>query len=162
MLRPLSIFILLRRNYSPVDLIELGYIGLFIATFLSATILLFPSELTVLGAYSAGLLVAPVLIVATAGNLLGGLTNYAIGYYSHSDFIIKRFRLNQKKIDNWETRFSKWGIYLGLISWVPFIGDPITIIAGLLRVPIFHFILIVSFAKTIRYLFLAYISLSLI
>ena len=157
MLRPLSIFILLRRNYSLVDLIELGYIGLFIATFLSATILPFPSELTVLGAYSAGLLVAPVLIVATAGNLLGGLTNYAIGYYSHSDFIIKRFRLNQKKIDNWETRFSKWGIYLGLISWIPFIGDPMIAVLGFFRVKFIPLAIMMLIGKLARYSVLTWI-----
>ncbi|NRA13364.1 MAG: DedA family protein [Crocinitomicaceae bacterium] len=140
-----------------MEFIEFGYIGLFLATFFAATIVPFPSEVTVIGAYSAGMSVAPVLIIATLGNLLGGLTNYFIGYYSHSDYIIKRFKLNEKRIDKWEIRFGKWGAYLGLISWVPIVGDPMVAVLGFFRVKFISLAIMMLIGKFARYLVLTWI-----
>ena len=77
-----------------MELIELGYLGLFIGTFLSATILPFPSDVIVIAAYELEYSVAPVLAVATLGNLFGELTNYYIGYIGNSERLIKKFKLN--------------------------------------------------------------------
>lgn len=145
-----------------MDLIELGLIGLFIGTFLAATLVPFASEITVIGAYEVGLPIAQVLIVATIGNLLGGLTNYFIGYYSHSDKLISRFKLNQNKIDKWEVRLGKWGIYLGLISWLPIIGDPMVAILGFFRVKFFPLALMMLVGKFTRYAILTLIYYSVI
>lgn len=145
-----------------MDLIELGLLGLFIGTFLAATLIPFPSELTVIAAYEVGLPVTQVLIVATVGNLLGGLTNYFIGYYSHSDKLIKRFRLNQTKIDNWEQRLGKWGIYLGLISWVPIVGDPMVAVLGFFRVKFIPLALMMLIGKFGRYAVLTLLYYSVI
>ena len=134
-----------------MDLIELGYLGLFIGTFLSATILPFPSDVIVIGAYEAGLPIPSVLVIATIGNLLGGLTNYYIGYIGHSEKLIKKFKLSQKKLDIWEMRFSKWGVYLGLVSWLPLIGEPMVAALGFFRVKLLPLAFMMMVGKLIRY-----------
>ena len=61
-----------------------------------------------------------------------------------------------------ETFYRKYGRYSLLLSWVPFIGDPITVIAGVLREPIFSFLLLVTIAKSARYIVLSLFVLEMI
>jgi len=138
-------------------LINWGLIGLFCGTFLSATLLPFPSEALVLGFYELEYSFSFILIVATLGNFLGGLTNYYIGYKSNSEKLKKRFHLNEVKIARWENRFSKWGIPLGLISWVPFIGDPMVAVLGFFRVPFWPLALFMLIGKFGRYFVLLWL-----
>lgn len=142
-----------------MDLINFGVLGLFIGTFLSATILPFPSDIIVIGIYEAGYPVLPCLVLATFGNLLGGLTNYYIGYKGHSEKLIKKFKLDQTKLDKWEIRLSKWGIYLGLISWVPLIGEPMVAALGFFRVKLAPLIITMFIGKFIRYFILTMVYL---
>ena len=139
------------------------YIGLFLSSFLSATILPGQSEialtsLIILNNHSLSFLV----FIASLGNVLGSLFNWFIGCK------LERFKkkkwfpvtdLQLKKASNWYHKYGKWTL---LLSWVPFVGDPITIVAGIFRMPIMPFILIVSCAKTIRYIFIAFIALNFI
>jgi len=139
------------------------YIGLFLSSFLSATILPGQSEialtsLIILNNHSISFLVS----IASLGNVLGSLFNWFIGCK------LERFKkkkwfpvtdLQLKKASNWYHKHGKWTL---LLSWVPFVGDPLTIVAGIFRVPIMYFILIVSFAKTMRYIFIASIALNFI
>jgi membrane protein YqaA with SNARE-associated domain len=139
------------------------YIGLFLSSFLSATILPGQSEialtsLIILNNHSLSFLV----FIASLGNILGSLFNWFIGCK------LERFKkkkwfpvtdLQLKKASNWYHKYGKWTL---LLSWVPFVGDPLTIVAGIFRVPIMYFILIVSFAKTMRYIFIASIALNFI
>lgn len=139
------------------------YIGLFLSSFLSATILPGQSEialtsLIILNNHSLSFLV----FIASLGNILGSLFNWFIGCK------LERFKkkkwfpvtdLQLKKASNWYHKYGKWTL---LLSWVPFVGDPLTIVAGIFRVPIMHFILIVSFAKTMRYIFIACVVLNFI
>ncbi len=144
-----------------MELIELGYLGLFIGTFLSATLIPFPSDLIVIAAYEGGMPIAPVLAVATIGNLLGALTNYYIGYKSHSDKLIKKFKLNEEKLAKWELRLSKWGIYLGLIAWIPIIGEPMVAALGFFRVKFIPLMFMMLIGKFTRYSVLTWIYFSL-
>lgn len=135
-----------------MELLEWGLLGLFCGTFLSATLIPFPSDLLVVGAYVAGFSVAPVLIIATVGNTLGGLTNYVIGYAGNKDKLQKRFSLDSKKLDLWEARLSKWGIFLGLISWLPFLGEPMLAACGFFKVKVLPLSLMMLAGKFLRYL----------
>lgn len=137
-----------------MELVNWGFLGLFIGTFLSATILPFPSDIIVIGIYEAGYSITPCLIVATVGNLLGGLTNYYIGYKGHTEKLIKKFKLDENKLALWEVRLSKWGIYLGLISWVPLIGEPMLAALGFFRVRLIPLIVMMFIGKFIRYFIL--------
>ena len=139
------------------------FIGLFLSSFLSATILPGQSEialtsLIILNNHSLSFLV----FIASLGNVLGSLLNWFIGcklerFKKKNWFPVTELQL--KKASNWYHKYGKWSL---LLSWIPFIGDPITIVAGIFRVSIMHFILIVSFAKTMRYVFIAFIALNFI
>lgn len=135
-----------------IDWIEYGYFGLFAGTFLSATIIPLPSEAMVLGGLALGMNPVSVIIIATFGNFLGGLTNYWIGVKADNEKLVRRFGLNREKIDLWRQRSRKWGYWLGLISWLPFVGDPMVIALGFLRVPFWPLCLMMFLGKLIRYL----------
>ena len=128
-----------------------------------ATIIPFGSE-----AYLAKLIIenkhnTPLLLIfASIGNVLGSVVNWILGYYS-SYFIKKKwFPLNKKRVDKASFFFTKYGKWSLLLSWVPFIGVPITFVAGTLKYSFFSFLLLVSFGKIGRYLVVYLLSISAI
>lgn len=137
--------------------IEYGYWGLFIGSFLAATLLPLPSEALLIAALKLGMPVIPVLLVATVGNTLGGFTNYWIGYGINNDRMLQRFRLNRDKIAVWEKKANRFGPFLGLLAWLPFIGDPMLVALGFLKVPFWFLSLMVLIGKAARYAFLAWL-----
>ena len=134
-----------------------GYVGLFAAAFVAATILPAQSELLlgamlVSGRFDAILLLA----VATAGNVLGSVVNWVLGrYFAH--YREKRwFPASPAAMARAEAWFARFGPAVLLLSWVPVIGDPLTVFAGVLRMRFITFLLVVTLAKGGRYLFLAF------
>ena len=101
-----------------------------------------------------------LLLFASAGNILGSVFNWICGYYVN--YFIKKswFPINNNMIDRGNKIFNKYEKWSLLLSWVPFIGDPITFVAGTLRYSIIPFIILVSIGKFGRYLVI-YLSLSL-
>jgi len=142
-----------------MGLLAFGYVGLFIGTFLSSTLIPFPSDVFLLGSYEAGLAVIPCLIIATLGNILGALTNYLIGYKSNSAKLIKTFKLNQARLDRWEKRLSKAGVYLGLLAWLPFIGEPMVAVLGFFKVKFWPLVFMMLTGMFLRYLIITLIYL---
>lgn len=133
-----------------------AYLGLFASAFAAATLLPAQSEailaaLLLTKSYSAWLLIA----VASVGNVLGSTLNWFIGRGVERFRDRRWFPASQQSLDRaqkWYQRFGKWSL---LASWVPIIGDPITVVAGILREPLPTFLLLVTIAKTGRYLVLA-------
>ena len=133
------------------------YLSLFIISFLAATILPFSSELTLAGliatsSYDNLLL----LIVASLGNILGSVVNWILGFYSRNLSKKKWFPFKDqqiKKFTSWFNRFGKWSL---LFAWVPIIGDPLTVAAGLLRVKFVEFLTFVAIGKAGRYFLIYY------
>ena len=116
------------------------------------------TALLVAGNQSAFLLLA----VASVGNVLGAVINWAIG--RSLDKLRGRFWTKQDpkaliRATEWYHRWGKWSL---LLSWAPFIGDPLTVVAGVLREPILPFLIIVTIAKTGRYIALYLLLLGLI
>ena len=138
----------------------MAYLGLFAAAFVAATLLPAQSELLLGGMIASGDYSVPLLIlVATAGNILGSTANWVLGrYFYHLRerrwFPIKKARL--EKAERWYHKYGRWSL---LLSWAPFVGDPITLVAGILREPFPSFIAIVAVAKTARYIVVALITL---
>ena len=99
-----------------------------------------------------------LLIFASVGNILGSVFNWFCGYYVN--YFIKKswFPLKTDSIKKASEIFNKYGKWSLLLSWVPFIGDPITFVAGTLRYSIIPFIIFVSIGKVGRYL-LVYFSI---
>lgn len=135
------------------------YPGLFLTAFLAATVLPAQSEALLvallLADHSPWLLVA----VATAGNVLGSVVNWWLGRG------IERFRNRRwfpvgpaalARAQRWYARVGKWSL---LLSWVPVIGDPLTLVAGVMREPLPVFVLLVTLAKLGRYVVLVLAAL---
>ena len=132
------------------------YLSVFISAFLAATLLPAQSEAVLAYQLSARPESMEMLIgVATAGNVLGALLNWWLGrFFTH--FKDRRwFPVDGKALLRAEKHYKKYGRYSLLLSWVPFIGDPITVIAGFLREPVWSFIILVTIAKCGRYLVVA-------
>lgn len=136
-----------------MDFFSLGYFGLFLAAFLSATIIPFTSEGILLLLLSQDFDPWTCLFLATTGNSLGGLTNYAIGSFGNPLWL-KRFGVSEFKIRSFETRVQKHGYWLAFFSWVPFIGDPLTIALGFFKVPFWRVTFLLVLGKFLRYLVL--------
>ena len=130
------------------------YFSLFIISFLAATILPLSSELTLAGLLSTNNYnVISLLSTASVGNILGSVFNWLLGFYLF-DYIGKRwfpFKINQ--ISSASKKFKKFGVWSLLFVWVPIIGDPLTFVAGILRVNFLLFLALVTIGKISRYLF---------
>lgn len=137
-----------------------AYGSLFISSFLSSTILPGHSEITLttlilLEKYSQFLLI----FFASFGNILGSVINWYLGFYITKFVNRSWFPFKKKQLDKaslWYLKYGKWSLFF---SWVPIIGDPLTIVAGIFRVPLVIFITIVSISKVLRYIFVGYIAL---
>ncbi len=136
--------------------IQWGFFGLFCGTFLSSTLIPFPSEALVIAMYTLHPQFWLILSLATLGNFLGGLTNYYIGLKSNSEKLKKRFKLDETKIAKWKLRLDKWGVFLGLISWFPFIGDPMVAVLGFFKVKFFPLAFMMLLGKFLRYFVILY------
>ena len=142
---------------------KLIYLSLFTLSFFVATIVPFGSE-----AYLVSLIVSNkynvflLLFSASFGNILGSVFNWICGYYSRYFIKKKWFPIKQKKIDKASFFFSKYGKWSLLLGWVPFIGDPITFVAGTFRYPFLPFLLLVSIGKVGRYLIVYLFVISVI
>lgn len=136
-----------------------GYGGLFLAAFAAATFFPFQSE-----ALLAGLLVADtysvagLLLVATVGNVLGSVVNWWLGLYIEHFRYRRWFPFNAKSLERAQRRYHRYGRWSLLMSWAPFIGDPLTLIAGIMREPFWSFLMIVTIAKGGRYLITAMLT----
>ena len=139
-------------------IILISYFQLFIISFLAATILPLSSELVL----STMLLTDSfdkylLLVVASFGNILGSSVNWYLGKKILIFKDKKWFPANERQIAKGEIYFKKYGIWSLLLAWVPIIGDPITILAGVLRVKFLTFLLLISISKISRYIFLIFI-----
>jgi membrane protein YqaA with SNARE-associated domain len=134
------------------------YLSLFGISFLAATILPFSSELSLAGLISTSNFNNSLLLIAASlGNILGSVVNWFIGFCSRNFISKKWFPFNELQIttsSKWFEKFGKWSL---LFAWVPILGDPLTLVAGLLRVKFLDFIILVAIGKVSRYLVVLYL-----
>ena len=133
-----------------------AYLSLFASAFLAATIIPALSE-----AVLTAMLVAggqpwqTLLLVASTGNVLGACTNWVLGRWITHFGDRRWFPVSRASLDNAEAWYRKYGRWSLLLSWVPVIGDPLTVAAGVMREPFPVFLAIVTVAKVGRYLAIA-------
>ncbi len=133
-------------------LLEYGVVGLFVAAFLAATVLPLSSEF-MLGALVANG-VDPVLVVtvATVGNVLGSLTCYALGWWGSQSLLQRWMGVADKDLARARQHYAKYGRGCLLFAWLPVVGDPLTVVAGIMRTELWVFLLLVTVGKLGRYL----------
>ena len=137
---------------------ELGYMGLFVASFLSATIVPFSSEAVLLGMIVAGFDPVLTTIIATLGNWLGSMFTFWLGYVGNIERIEKWLRISKEKTDKYKAVTKKYGAWFGLLVWIPIIGDVLAVCMGLVRTPVVMSMILILIGKAVRYSIWCYMS----
>ena len=146
-------------------LTEWGLFGLFISSFLSATVIPFSSEFVLSFMILNGFDIYLTILIATIGNWFGGLSSYLIGRLGKWTIIEKYFAVDKNKIFKFKLKVDRFGSVLAFFSWLPIIGDVIALSLGFLRT---NFILVsiwMLLGKILRYIIwgsMTYWSLSIL
>jgi membrane protein YqaA with SNARE-associated domain len=129
--------------------------GMFGTAFLAATIFSAQSEATLIGLQFAGYPVVPLVLIASIGNTLGAVVNWAFGRGIEHLRDRKWFPIGPHALERAACWYRKWGRWSLLLSWLPVGGDALTVAAGIMREPLWSFLVIVGIAKTARYVVIA-------
>lgn len=132
--------------------------GLFLASFLAATVVPFSSEALLTYLIASGTPVSTAVVVATAGNWLGGMSSFAIGYMGKWEWIEKYLRVKRSTIEKWHNRLYKRGAIFAFLSWVPAVGDIFAVGLGILRANIWTVAIAMLLGKLLRYVVWAWLS----
>lgn len=133
-----------------------AYVGLFATAFLAATLVPVSSE-AVLAALHAADREYPhgmLWLVATTGNTLGSVVNWMLGRFCLHLEGRRWFPITRMQLDRASAWFTHYGVWSLLLAWLPFVGDPLTFAAGLLRVRLLLFLILVAAGKGARYAFI--------
>ncbi len=136
--------------------VEYGYIGLFIASFLAATILPFGSEFVFVTLIAMGLDPWTCTIVASAGNWLGGMTNYYLGRLGKLEWIEKYLKIPKEKIDKIQQFLEGKGASMAFFSFLPVVGDIIAVALGFMRANVYVVNISMLLGKFARYVAIMY------
>ena len=133
------------------------YLLLFVVSFGAATLLPISSELLLFTQIKIGNgAIEGLLLAATIGNTAGSAVNWWLGKYMRHFETRRWFPFKPADIDRASRRFQRYGIWTLLLAWVPIMGDPLTFVAGVMRVPFRVFLPLVMAGKAARYLILAW------
>ncbi len=135
-----------------------AYAGLFFTAFLSASLLPGGSEILLLGLLSAGYEPMSLWLVATAGNTLGSVLNWALGRYLLHFQDRSWFPFKASTLDKAQRGFARYGVWSLLFAWLPVVGDPLTFVAGVMRVHFSLFVPLCGLGKAARYAVLIFIG----
>lgn len=137
-----------------LSLPEVGLTSVFLISFISATLLPMGSEPAVFAVVKANVAMFwPVVLVATAGNTLGGVVDYWMGYGAKEAFA-------KERTTRWFGWLERFGPKAMLLSWLPGIGDPLCTLAGWLRLPFWPSVLYMAIGKFLRYVLITYLLLN--
>jgi membrane protein YqaA with SNARE-associated domain len=128
-----------------------GYLGLFLAAFLAATILPFGSEVVFAGVIAAGLDLWTCIIVATIANSLGGMTCYWMGMLGKIEWIEKYAKIKREKIEKTQKWLQGKGAIMSFFVFLPGIGDPIAVALGFMRANAWYVLFFMTLGKFLRY-----------
>lgn len=134
-------------------LVEAGPLGLFLVSFLAATLLPFSSEVALVASLAAGVPVAEALVAASLGNSLACVVNWGLGWFFRDKM---QPRIDAARSGRTALRaMDRWGPWSLALSWAPVVGDPLTVVAGMARVPFWLFVAVVIPLRVGRYLLIA-------
>lgn len=128
-----------------------GVWGLFLGSFLAATVVPFSSDALYVGILFAGAPQWACFIAATLGNWLGGLTSYALGWMGRWEWIERWLRVKRETLERQKARVDRWGALLALMTWLPFVGDLFAIALGFYRLNPWRCALYMLIGKAARF-----------
>lgn len=140
------------------DLIGLGYLGLFIASFLAATVVPFSSEVVFSAMVFGGLNAWKCVFVATLGNWLGGMTCYYMGRLGKIEWIEKYLRIKKEKMEKFMGKLHRYGDWFAFFSFLPGLGDVIAVASGYFRCRWWIVALSMLLGKFARYIVWMYLN----
>jgi len=128
------------------------YLGVFATAFLAATLLPISSEVALVAATYAGEVDAAALwCVASIGNTLGAVLNWALGRFALRWSDRRWFPATPAQLERGQAWFARWGVWSLCLAWTPVVGDALTVVAGIARVRLPLFVLLVGAGKAARY-----------
>ena len=140
-------------------IILFSYFQLSLISFLAATILPFSSEVVLTTMYLSNSFEPYFLLIfASIGNIMGSITNWYLGKKITLFQNRKWFPVSPDQLERSRKYFQKYGLWSLLLAWVPIIGDPLTLLAGVLKVRFGIFFVLVSISKISRYVFILYLA----
>ena len=131
---------------------------LFVLSFMAATILPIGSEWLLIVMVLRGFSLQNVILTATLGNYFGACTTYLIGSWGSDFFIRTILRINDKQLAKAGILYGRYGSWSLFFSWLPVIGDPLCLIAGIFRINFIRFSVLVFVGKFLRYAILAFLA----
>lgn len=135
-----------------------SYFTLFATSFLAATILPFYSEVVLFALLRAGGDPLILVCVATLGNTLGAIVNWVMGRYLLHFQDRRWFYFKKEQIERAQQWYNRYGFWTLLLAWLPIGGDALTFIAGIMRVRLSLFVLLVGSGKAARYVSIVYLN----
>jgi len=136
---------------------NLGLFGLFLACLLSATIIPFSSEAIVAGAMALGYSTPMIVGVASLGNTVGGMISFYMGWLCKWEWLERWFKVKREKLESFRGHIEKYGVWAALLTWLPFVGDPLAIAMGFMRLNPLWTCLIMFVGKLLRYFVSSYL-----
>lgn len=141
-----------------IELYEYGYLGLFIASFVAATVIPFSSEALLSLMIYSNYNIYLCITISTIGNTFGGMSSYYLGYIGKWSWLEKYFGIKKEKIDNLHSKIKFKGSLIAFLTWIPIIGDLIAVLLGVLRVNTKYVLLFMFLGKLARYIVWAYLT----
>lgn len=132
--------------------------GLFLASFLAATVVPFSSEVVLTAVLANGTDVMWAVIIASLGNWAGGMTSFALGFLGKWEWIEKYLRVKRTTIEKWHNRLYNRGAIFAFLTWLPGVGDIFAIGLGVLRTNIWIVAVTMFVGKLLRYIVWAWIT----
>jgi membrane protein YqaA with SNARE-associated domain len=135
-----------------------AYLLLFGSAFLAATILPFYSEVILFALLREGGDPTVLVVVATIGNTLGAVVNWVLGHYLLHFQDRRWFYFKPAQVEKAQRWFQRYGVWTLLLAWMPVGGDALTFIAGVMKVRILPFLVLVGAGKALRYISVVYFA----
>lgn len=138
--------------------LELGYVGMLLASFLAGTVFPCSSEVIMMALISIGFSSWGIVLTATIGNTIGSLTCYWVGTLGKMEWIERYFKVNHEKLVRAEHFVKRYGAWIGFFSFLPVIGEAIAIVLGILHAPLWTTTIAMTAGKFIRYALVAFVT----
>jgi membrane protein YqaA with SNARE-associated domain len=135
-----------------------GLVSLFVLSFLASTVVPLGSEWLLVMLLLQGHSALSTVTVATLGNTLGACTTYLVGIFGSTFLTHRVLRLSDPELDRSRSIYQRFGIWSLLFTWIPVIGDPLCLLAGVMRTSLPQFLVLVPIGKACRYVVLALIT----
>lgn len=137
---------------------EWGYIGLFAACFIAATLIPMASEIVLSLFILTNYDFTTSIIVASLGSWVGGMSSYYLGWLGRWDIVEKYSKLTKEKIKAYQSRIRKWGGLIAFFSWAPVVGDPLAVALGFFRINVYNVTFWMLIGKSIRFIAWGYLT----